>query len=352
MQISSDLPRNNHLATLVQEHMRSLAAAAAIAIACSPTTPTPEPPRPPALDDAAALARAHEFMSALDRRDVAAFRALSTKGFVLFEDGRAKPAEHFVSFWKRAKPAERTRSCKDEVIHRSAGAIVYVGDCAEHQPAYGNRAAEDWQGWNTLVLVPSDGTWKVALWQWGRSGIAAARIRFNDAYRRDTVYTKAPNQLLVDTVADLEPGRALVLTMGQGRNALHLASKGWKVTGVDIAEIGVSKARAAAAERGLEITAVLADIDTYDFGAGRWELVTMLYAGGDPDWIARAKKAIAPGGVFVLEHFSGGLIGFDKGEPAASFADWEIVKSEVVTDVADWGQSKAKLVRLVARKPR
>lgn len=320
--------------------------------ACASTSkPAVTGPAPASLDDAAAIARARAFLDTVDRRDGEALKSMVTEGYFLFEDGRIKTPETFIEWWKRADPPARSRECRHESIRRSRHAVVYVGDCTEHQPAYGDKPAENWQGWNTVVMVPAGDSWKVALWQWQLSGVEGERIRWNDMYRRGTGFTRKPNQLLVDTVASMKPGRALVLAMGQGRNVLHLASKGWKVTGVDISDAGIAEARETARERGLEIEAVLADIDKYDFGTERWELVTMLYAGGDPDWIARAKKAIVPGGLFVLEHFSEGLIGFEKGEPAASFAGWEILESEVVQDVADWGQTRSKLVRLVARKP-
>jgi 2-polyprenyl-3-methyl-5-hydroxy-6-metoxy-1,4-benzoquinol methylase len=37
--------------------------------------------------------------------------------------------------------------------------------------------------------------------------------------------------------------------MGQGRNALYLASLGWRVTGIDISDEGIRQAREAAAAR-------------------------------------------------------------------------------------------------------
>jgi SAM-dependent methyltransferase len=123
------------------------------------------------------------------------------------------------------------------------------------------------------------------------------------------------------------------------------------VTGVDLSEVGVAAARKAAAERGLALDAVVANVDDYDFGVERWNLVTMIYAGGDPGWIARAKQALAPGGLFVLEHFSEGAIGFAPGELEGRFDGWTIVRNQIVEAEADWGRGKAKLIRFAARKP-
>lgn len=330
--------------------------AVASGCAASSTPAAPEAPRPAAPDDAAAITAVHEFFEAVDQRDATKLRERTTAGFFLFEDGRALPTEELAGFYKDSTRPPRTRECGDEKVRRSDGALIYVGDCKESQPASSDRPAETFEGYNTVVLVSDGDRWKVALWQWQRSGLEAERIRWNDAYRRDTWYTKKPNRLLVEIAASVEkPGAALVLAMGQGRNALHLAGNGWKVTGLDISEIGVTRARAAAAERGLELDAVIADINAYDFGEGKWDMVTMLYAGGDPDWIARAKKSLRPGGVFVFEHFLklGGKGGPDsKKKLVARFAGWEILRDEIVEDTADWGMRKAKLVRLVARKPR
>ena len=245
-----------------------------------PAVPAPtasEPVGPPVLTESAALARAHAFFDAVDAHDPDAFGALITTGFALFEDGYVIAAEELSGHWRDSERPARERSCSDERVRMSPGAIVYLGDCREQQPAGSDTDAETWQGRNTVVLVPDGDQWKVALWQWQRSGIEGERIRWNDAYRRAKGYTTEPNRLLVDTVAALEPGTALVLAMGQGRNALHLAAKGWHVTGVDIAELGVAAARTAAAERGLALDAVVADVDDYDMGQARWDLVTMMY---------------------------------------------------------------------------
>ena len=333
--------------------MRWLAILTAV-VGCGPTsTPTPRVPSAP--DDAAVGAAVERFFEAVDRRDATLLGEVVTEGFVLFEDGRSSPANVLTRLWKDSRRPPRTRTCERESLRRSRTAIVYIGECSESQPGFGDRAAETFNGWNTVVLVPDAGRWKVALWQWQRGGIEGDRARWNDAYRRGTWFTKKPNMLLVATAGTVEPGAALVLTMGQGRNALHLAAKGWKVTGVDLSEIGVAQARDAARERGLELDAVVADINTYDFGESKWDMVTMLYAGSDRDWTDRAMRALRPGGLFVFEHFL--VLGEDGGPEAKAelvgrFTGWEILRDEIVVDTADWGKRKTRLVRLVARKPR
>jgi SAM-dependent methyltransferase len=55
-----------------------------------------------------------------------------------------------------------------------------------------------------------------------------------------------PNLVLVTEAAPLMPGRALDIGSGEGGDALWLATRGWRVTGVDIAVNALDKARARA----------------------------------------------------------------------------------------------------------
>lgn len=55
-----------------------------------------------------------------------------------------------------------------------------------------------------------------------------------------------PNPVLVTETSSLTPGRALDIGSGEGGDALWLAARGWRVTGVDIAQSALDKARARA----------------------------------------------------------------------------------------------------------
>ena len=54
--------------------------------------------------------------------------------------------------------------------------------------------------------------------------------RYADA---ELVWSAEANRFLVHEIADLPPGRALDLGAGEGRNAIWLAERGWRVTAVD-----------------------------------------------------------------------------------------------------------------------
>jgi 2-polyprenyl-3-methyl-5-hydroxy-6-metoxy-1,4-benzoquinol methylase len=66
-------------------------------------------------------------------------------------------------------------------------------------------------------------------------------------------YNRAPNGFLVEVVEGRKPGTALDYGMGEGRNALYLARKGWRVSGFDPAAEAVKVARRRATEMGLTL---------------------------------------------------------------------------------------------------
>lgn len=149
--------------------------------------------------------------------------------------------------------------------------------------------------------------------------------------------------------------------MGNGRNALWLAERGWKVTGVVIAEAGALACWQAAQEKGLSnLAVVLQDARHFDFGVERWDLVALLYVPVE-DSAAAIVKGLKPGGLVVLEAFhadgagarpTGDNVLFELEQVKKAFAGLRVVKAEAPVDVAEWGGERRKLVRFVAEKPR
>ena len=81
----------------------------------------------------------------------------------------------------------------------------------------------------------------------------------------ERVWSGRVNATLEASVADLEPGRALDLGCGEGGDAIWLAERGWRVTGVDLSPTAIGRAERAAADRGVAGRArfVAADLATY-----------------------------------------------------------------------------------------
>ena len=87
---------------------------------------------------------------------------------------------------------------------------------------------------------------------------------WNERYARDDyLYGTGPNSFLVEH-SDLLTGPVLSLSEGEGRNAVFLAVRGLKVHGVDISEVGLTKAQALAKLKGVEIQTEVADLSNFE----------------------------------------------------------------------------------------
>ena len=118
------------------------------------------------------------------------------------------------------------------------------------------------------------------------------------------LWSSTPNRFLVAEVEELEPGRALDLACGEGRNALWLAARGWRVTGVDFSEVAIGKARERAAQESWHVDFVCADLCEYEPAHEAYGLVLVFYlhlpASERRVVLERATAALAPGGTFLL----------------------------------------------------
>lgn len=77
----------------------------------------------------------------------------------------------------------------------------------------------------------------------------------------DLIWSAEPNIFVERELAALPPGTAVDLAAGEGRNAIWLASRGWKVTAVDFADAGLARGRTLAGD--LPVEWVCADVTTW-----------------------------------------------------------------------------------------
>jgi SAM-dependent methyltransferase len=143
------------------------------------------------------------------------------------------------------------------------------------------------------------------------------REEWNERYGTDELVWRAePNQFLVEEVERLTPGRALDLACGEGRNAVWLASQGWKVVGMDFSSAGLAKGRRMADERGVEVTWVEADAVSWIPPRSGFDLVVLMYLQLPSDQrraaLGHAAAALAPRGVLLV-------VGHDATNPTEGF---------------------------------
>jgi len=95
--------------------------------------------------------------------------------------------------------------------------------------------------------------------------------------RGETMWSGRPNGRLVSEVADLTPGRALDVGCGEGADAIWLARRGWAVTGIDISDVAVGRARAAAELAGAMVEWLTGDALQTPLPTRAFDLVSLQY---------------------------------------------------------------------------
>ncbi|HUQ73926.1 MAG TPA: class I SAM-dependent methyltransferase [Burkholderiales bacterium] len=191
----------------------------------------------------------------------------------------------------------------------------------------------------------------------------SAEQAWNDLYAKREGKEHQFNKFLAEAVKGKKPGTALDIGMGQGRNSLFLATLGWQVTGFDVSDVGVKQALAEAQKRDVKLDAQVGDVDKFDYGKNRYDLVVGMYM---HDYLTRnASKVIAslkPGGMLVVEgihrdiskdNLQGEKYGHRTNELTRAFGTLRIVYYQDTVDKADWERSGGKpvpVVRLIAVK--
>lgn len=178
----------------------------------------------------------------------------------------------------------------------------------------------------------------------------------------DRVWSAAPNAWVAATTRGWFTGRALDLGAGEGRHSVWLASLGWQVTAVDFSPVGIEHGRQGAAEVGVQVGWVVADVRTWEPPTGAtYDLVLVSYLHLADEVLARVGDWLAPGGALVvvghalrnLTEGSGGpsdarLLHTEAGYRAASAA---LVVEQLGEVVRPLPQGNAIDLVLVARRP-
>lgn len=183
-------------------------------------------------------------------------------------------------------------------------------------------------------------------------------------------FGEAPNLFLVSQAHRLRPGmRALAVGDGEGRNGVWLAEQGLAATSVDWSAVGLAKARALAERRGVPLATVTADLTRWDWPAAGFDVIAWIFVHLPPEDRAiaceGALRALAPGGVLLLECFTPAQEGRRSGGPKDPALLWsralverhfaglevlELLEGTVRLDEGPRHQGPAEVVRAVLRR--
>ena len=112
--------------------------------------------------------------------------------------------------------------------------------------------------------------------------------------RADYWFGTEPTPFLAEQAHRLKPGmNALAIADGEGRNGVWLARQGLKVTTVDLSPKGIAKAQLLAKRFGVTIETICADLESWDWGAPRFDLVVgILFQFAGPAWRSARRKIV------------------------------------------------------------
>ena len=128
---------------------------------------------------------------------------------------------------------------------------------------------------------------------------------WDERYTERQQWSSEPNALVADLLAGLPPGEAVDLAAGEGRHALWLAARGWRVTAVDFSAVGLGRGQAQ--DGAGRVTWVAADVTAWTAPPASLDLVLVAYLHLAEDdmraVLTRAVGWLRPGGrLLVLGH--------------------------------------------------
>lgn len=191
------------------------------------------------------------------------------------------------------------------------------------------------------------------------------------ASTNDYLFGTAPAQVLVENPGLFGAGESvLAVSDGEGRNSVHLAQRGMKVTAFDLSPTAVERGRALAANAAVSVAFHLSDWDGWDWTVERDLVAGIFIQFADPEFRARQfadmRRAVRPGGVLFLHGYTREQIALGTGGPpfvdnmytvemlADAFGDWDIQRLAAYERDVQEGRGhsgRSALVDLMVRRP-
>lgn len=121
---------------------------------------------------------------------------------------------------------------------------------------------------------------------------------------RDWYYGKEPSKFLIENLDSLRKGKVLDLGMGEGRNAVYLASKGFRVEGVDFSETAGSRATKLAKESGVEVGVQNKDIDMFLMPLMAYDTLLIIDYKPSARFFNDLNRGLVQNGIIVIDAYT------------------------------------------------
>jgi len=130
-----------------------------------------------------------------------------------------------------------------------------------------------------------------------------AREYWNSYYQANSFKDgKIPSDFLRTNLNRLSKGVTLDVAMGEGINATFLASQGFKVKGIDIADVAVERAKALALDMNVELDTIRSDLDLHMFGLMEYDCIIMQnFKPSITRYYNEIIRALKQGGTLLIE---------------------------------------------------
>jgi putative MATE family efflux protein len=153
-----------------------------------------------------------------------------------------------------------------------------------------------------------------------RQAIARRKAMWEERYATDAyLFGTEPNDFLREHAAQLPVGQTLSLGAGEGRNAVFLAGLGHQVTALDASANALQKAQRLAQQKQVTIKTQQTHLDDYTFESRHWDVIVSIFCHLPTPMRRRVhqqiKRALRPGGIFILEAYTPAQLQYDTGGP-------------------------------------
>ena len=132
-----------------------------------------------------------------------------------------------------------------------------------------------------------------------------SKTQWDQKYARSTfIFGKSPAAFLAENYHYIPfQGSVLDMGMGEGRNAVFMAQKGYSVTGVDLSSVAVKKSYLLAQEFGVKIKGVVASLKDYKIPPASFDAIICFYW-VDRSMVDKIKNWLKPGGILIYEAYT------------------------------------------------